>query len=205
MATTATPYGLVPVRKADGTPYAGARDAFLFDPAGKAQNVGYGSIVILKDGYVELSLKTGSAAGDANNFGAAAGNGALGVFVGCEYINAEGQLIFSQYYPSGTASATAYVVTDPGVTFQAQASGALAQGTLGQNVVIVAQGATNSVNTATGKSNMALGAAADSADKGLKIVGFSTRGTSAIGDAKTDVLVKFNPNYHAFANATVAV
>ena len=114
-------------------------------------------------------------------------------------------MIFSQYYPSGTASATAYVVTDPGVTFQAQASGALAQGTLGQNVVIVAQGATNSVNTATGKSNMALGAAADSADKGLKIVGFSTRGTSAIGDAKTDVLVKFNPNYHAFANATVAV
>ncbi len=204
MATTATPYGLVPVRKADGTPYAGARDAFLFDPAGKAQNVGYGSIVILKDGYVELSLKTGSAAGDTNNFGATAGNGALGVFVGCEYINAEGQLIFSQYYPSGTLNATAYVVTDPGVTFQAQANGPLAQATLGQNIVIVAQGATSSVNTATGKSNMALGAAADSADKGLKIVGFSTRGTSAIGDAKTDVLVKFNSAFHQFGtgNAT---
>ena len=204
MATTAAPYGLVPVRKADGTPYAGARDAFLIDPAGKAQRMGYGSIVILKDGYVELSLKTGSAAGDTNNFGATANNGALGVFVGCEYINAEGQLIFSQYYPESTTNATAYVVTDPGVTFQAQANGALAQATLGQNIVIVAQTATGSVSVATGKSNMALGAAADSADKGLKIVGFSTRGESAIGDAKTDVLVKFNLAFHQFGtgNAT---
>ena len=202
MASTASPYGFVPVRKADGTPYAGARDAFLITPAGVANNIGYGSIVEIAAGYVQLASGTGADA-TTNNLGGSS-IGALGVFVGCEYINAEGQLIFSQYYPSGTLNATAYVVTDPGVTFQAQANGALAQGTLGQNIVIVAQGATNSVNTATGKSNMALGAAADSADKGLKIVGFSTRGTSAIGDAKTDVLVKFNSAFHQFGtgNAT---
>lgn len=203
MATIASPYGLVPVRKADGTPYAGARDAFLIDPAGVAERIGYGSIVILANGYVKLSLKTGSASGDTNNFGGTADNGALGVFVGCEYINAEGQLIFSQFYPENTVNATAYVVTDPGVTFQAQANGALAQATLGQNVPVIAQTATGSVSNTTGKSNLALGAAADGA-KGLKIVGFSTRGTSEIGDAYTDVLVKFNFAFHQFGtgNAT---
>ena len=203
MATIASPYGLVPVRKADGTPYAGARDAFLIDPAGVAERIGYGSIVILANGYVKLSLKTGSASGDTNNFGGTADNGALGVFVGCEYINAEGQLIFSQFYPENTVNATAYVVTDPGVTFQAQANGALAQATLGQNVPVIAQTATGSVSNTTGKSNLALGAAADAA-KGLKIVGFSTRGTSEIGDAYTDVLVKFNFAFHQFGtgNAT---
>ena len=205
MATIASPYGLVPVRKADGTPYAGARDAFLIDPAGVAERIGYGSIVILANGYVKLSLKTGSASGDTNNFGGTADNGALGVFVGCEYINAEGQLIFSQFYPESTVNATAYVVTDPGVTFQAQANGALAQATLGQNVPVIAQTATGSVSNTTGKSSLVLNAAgaADTA-KGLKVVGFSTRGTSAIGDTYTDVLVKFNFAFHQFGtgNAT---
>jgi hypothetical protein len=205
MATIASPYGLVPVRKADGTPYAGARDAFLIDPAGVAERIGYGSIVILANGYVSLSLKTGSASGDTNNFGGTANNGALGVFVGCEYINGEGQLIFSQFYPEGTLNATAYIVTDPGVTFQAQANGALAQVTLGQNVPVIAQTATGSVSITTGKSNLVLNAAgAADAAKGLKVVGFSTRGTSEIGDAFTDVLVKFNFAFHQFGtgNAT---
>ena len=112
-------------------------------------------------------------------------------------------MIFSQFYPENTVNATAYVVTDPGVTFQAQANGALAQATLGQNVPVIAQTATGSVSNTTGKSNLALGAAADAA-KGLKIVGFSTRGTSEIGDTYTDVLVKFNFAFHQFGtgNAT---
>ena len=54
MAATASPYGLVPVKNADGSPYCGARDAFLLDPAGVAQNIGYGSVVILKDGLIKV-------------------------------------------------------------------------------------------------------------------------------------------------------
>ena len=165
MATTASPYGFVPVRKADGTPYAGARDA--------------------------------------NNLGGN-GIGALGVFVGCEYINAEGQLIFAQYYPSGTANATAYVVTDPSVTFQVQADGAIAQTALGHNAPLTgAQNATTSVNTATGKSNIAIDATTATATKAFKVIGFVTKTGSAIGDAKTDVLVKFNLPYHQMGTGIV--
>lgn len=203
MATTASPYGLVPVKNADGSPYCGARDAFLLDPAGVAQNIGYGSVVILKDGFVQLSVKKGSA-NDTNNFAAVANGGALGVFVGCEYINAQGQLIFDQHYPTGTLNATAYVVTDPGVTFQAQADAAVAQALLGRNTFFASTpGATDSISTSTGKSVLAVDATAVDTTAGFKIVGFSDRGESAVGDAFTDVLIKFNNNYHAFANGDV--
>jgi hypothetical protein len=202
MATTASPYGLVPVRKADGTPYSGARDAFLITPAGVAQNIGYGSIVELNAGYVQLASGTGADA-TTNNLGGN-GIGALGVFVGCEYINAEGQLIFAQYYPSGTANATAYVVTDPGVTFQVQADGAIAQTALGHNAPLTgAQNALTSVNTTTGKSNIAIDATTATATKAFKVIGFVTKAGSAIGDAKTDVLVKFNLQYHQFGTGIV--
>ena len=203
MATTASPYGLVPVKNADGSPYCGARDAFLLDPAGVAQNIGYGSVVILKDGFVQLSVKTGSA-NDTNNFAAVANGGALGVFVGCEYINAQGQLIFDQHYPTGTLNATAYVVTDPGVTFQAQADAPVAQALLGRNTFFASTpGATDSISTSTGKSVLAVDATAVDTTAGFKIVGFSDRGESEVGDLFTDVLIKFNNNYHAFANGDV--
>lgn len=204
MATTPSPYGLVPVRKADGTPYAGARDAFPIKAASHDFNIGYGSVVFLNAGYVELSQDDGSA-NNANNFGGATNVGALGVFVGCEYVNSEGQLIFSQYFPANTANATAFVVTDPGVTFQAQSAAAVTQADLGRNCHFTTQPTSAKTNTTTGKSIMDV-TDPETTDCAFKVVGFSTRaGQSAIGDAKTDVLVKFNPNYHAFANATVAV
>jgi len=204
MATTATPYGLVPVKKADGTPYAGARDSFLIKAASYNVNIGYGSVVILKDGFVQLSVDTGSA-NDGNNFAGVANGGALGVFVGCEYVNSEGQLIFAQNFPANTADATAFVVTDPGVTFQAQSVAAITQAELGHNCHFTTQPTSAKTNTTTGKSIMDV-TDSETTDAAFKIVGFSTRaGQSAIGDAKTDVLVKFNPNYHAFMNATVAV
>ena len=202
MASTAAPYGFVPVKKADGTPYAGARDSFLIDPSGVAQNIGYGSIVEINAGYVQLASGTGADA-TTNNLGGN-GIGALGVFVGCEYVNSEGQLVFNQYYPSGTENATAYVVTDPGVTFQVQADGAIAQTALGHNAPLTgAQNATTSVNTTTGKSNIALDATTATATKAFKVVGFVTKPGSAIGDAKTDVLVKFNLPYHQFGTGIV--
>ena len=203
MSSTDAGYGLVPVRRQDGTPYTGAQESYLFDPAGVAQNVGYGSVVELHtDGYVNIAAGTGADAG-TNNLG---GNtiGALGVFVGCEYINAQGQLIFSQYYPSGTDNATAYVITDPNVTFQVQADGAIAQTALGHNAPLTgAQNATTSVNTTTGKSNVQLDATTATGTKAFKVVGFVTKPGSAIGDAFTDVLVKINSPYHQFGTGIV--
>jgi hypothetical protein len=197
MATVAAPYGLRPVKRVDGMPYAGATTQYLIDPAGVANNIFYGSIVQLTTaGYVELADGTGANIG-ANNFG---GNtiGALGVFVGCEYVNAQGQVIHSQYYPSGTTGVVkAYVVDDPMVVFQAQLDGSGAQAVLGAITKFpAAQNALTSGSTQTGNSTMALDATVQTTDGGLLIVGFA----STPGDAYTDVYVKFTIGGHHLTN-----
>ena len=47
MATVAAPYGLRPINRVDGMPYAGATDTFLIDPAGEATNIFYGQVLSL--------------------------------------------------------------------------------------------------------------------------------------------------------------
>jgi hypothetical protein len=90
---------------------------FLIDPAGEATNIFNGQVVIVgADGYLAISTATGEDI-TTNNLGGS-GVGAVGVFVGCQFVNAQGQVINSQYYPSGTTGVVkAFVVTDPNVTF----------------------------------------------------------------------------------------
>jgi hypothetical protein len=197
MATTASPYGLKAVNRNDGMPYAGATSQFLINPAGTGTNLFYGQVVILDaDGYIALSTATGADL-TTNNLG---GNtlGAIGVFVGCSYINAQGQQIYAQYYPSGTTGVvTAYVVTDDSVTFQAQLDGSATQAVLGANTFFAAVQSTSTGSTRTGNSTSALDATVQTAAAAFKIIGFA----SPVTDAYPDVLVKFNPGAHAFSNA----
>jgi hypothetical protein len=194
MASTATPYGLQPVNRVDGLPYAGATETFLINPAGTATNIFNGSIVALDtNGFVVLMTATG-ADGTTNAFPA----GTLGVFVGCEYFNAQGQLIFSQQYPSGTTGVVkAKVVTDPNVVFQGQLNGSGAQAVLGANTFLAAAQSTSTGNVRTGNSTVALSTTVQTAAAAFRIVGFA----STPGDAFTDVLVKFNPGQHSYLNA----
>ena len=197
MASTAAPYGLKPVKRVDGMPYAGAVDEFLIDPAGEATNIFYGQVVIIgSDGYIAISTATGADI-TTNNLGGS-GVGAIGVFVGCEYVNAQGQLIFSQYYPSGTTGVVkAKVVTDPNVIFQAQLDGSGAQTVLGTNTFFAAVQSTSTGSTRTGNSTSALDATVQTTAAAFRIVGFA----STPGDAYTDVYVKFNPSAHSYLNA----
>lgn len=196
MATTATPYGLKPVKRVDGMPYAGATETFLIDPAGEATNLFYGQVVIIgSDGYLALSTATGADV-TTNNLGGN-GVGAIGVFVGCNYTNAQGQRIWSQYYPSGqTGTPEALVVTDPNVIFQAQLDGSGAQTVLGTNTFFAAAQSTNTGSTTTGNSTSALDATVQTTAAAFRIVGFA----STPGDAYTDVFVKFNPSAHSYLN-----
>jgi hypothetical protein len=201
MATTASPYGLRPVNRVDGMPYAGATQTFLIDPAGEATNIFYGQVVIIgADGYLALSTATGADV-TTNNLGGD-GVGAIGVFVGCEYFNAQGQLIFSQFYPSGTTGVvSAKVITDPNVVFQAQLDGSGAQTVLGTNTFFAAVQSTSTGSTQTGVSNSALDATVVTTAAAFRIVGFvDLEGFSTVGDAFTDVLVKFNPSAHSYTN-----
>lgn len=197
MATTASPYGLKPVNRVDGMPYAGATQTFLINPAGTGTNIFYGSVVIINaDGYIALSTATGEDL-TTNNLGGS-GVGAIGVFVGCEYTNAQGQIINSQYYPSGTTGVvTAKVITDPNVVFQGQLDGSGAQSVLGTNTYFAAVQSTSTGSTQTGNSTSALESTVVTTAAAFRIVGFA----SGPGDAYTDVLVKFNPGAHSYTNA----
>ena len=196
MAATATPYGLRPINRVDGMPYAGATQAFLIDPAGEGTNIFYGQVVIIgADGYLAISTATGADI-TTNNLGGN-GIGAIGVFVGCQYVNAQGQVINSQYYPSSTTGVvTAYVITDPFVTFQAQLDGSGAQTILGTNTFFAAVQSTSTGSTQTGNSTSALESTVQTTAAAFRIVGFA----STPGDAYTDVFVKFNPSAHSYLN-----
>ena len=197
MANTNAPYGLRAVNRNDGMPYAGATSQFLIDPAGLGSNLFNGHVVIINaNGYIALSTATGADL-TTNNLG---GNtlGAWGVFVGCSYINAQGQQIYAQYYPSGTTGVvTAYVITDPSVTFAAQLDGQVTQAALGANTFFAAAQSTSTGSTQTGNSTSALESTVVTTAAAFKIIGFA----SPLTDTYTEVLVKFNPGAHAFTNA----
>jgi hypothetical protein len=204
MASTASPYGLRAVNELGGLPYAGSTRQFLIDPAGYNTNIFNGSIVrINTSGYINIVTTNGD---DSTPFPA----GTIGVFVGCSFTNAQGQIIYSQYYPANTASVqgsaiTAYVIDDDRAVFQAQADGSLTQAALGSNIYLAAVQSTSTGSTTTGNSNTALDASTAAATSGFafRIVGFAdTPGFSQVGDAFTDVLVKFNPGAHSYSNAT---
>ena len=201
MALTAAPYGLRPVKRADGMPYAGATSQYLIDPAGEATNLFYGQVVhIGADGYIALSTATGA---DATTNAFPTGTtltGSLGVFVGCEYVNSSGQLVQAQYYPSGTSNGDAikaYVVDDPNVLFQVQADGAMDQSDIGANTFFAAAQSTSTGSTTTGNSTSAVDATTVTTTAAFRIVS----AVSPITDAFPDLLVKFNPGYSSMTNA----
>ena len=201
MATTAAPYGLKPVKRADGMAYAGATSQYLIDPAGEATNLFYGQVVhIGADGYIALSTATGADAGTNALPTGTTLTGSLGVFVGCEYVNDQGQPTFAQYYPSATANGgaiKAYVVDDPNVLFQVQADGAMDQSDIGANTFFAAVQSTSTGNTATGNSTSAVDATTKTTTAAFRIVAAA----SPIGDAYPDLLVKLNPGYSSMTNA----
>jgi|TARA_R110000822_G_scaffold174366_1_gene313995 hypothetical protein len=204
MASVASPYGLKPVNELGGLPYAGSTRSFLFDPAGYNANVYNGSLVYVKStGYVEIVSATGADA-TTNGFPVGTANtGAVGVFVGCSYTNTQGQTVFAQYYPANALNGVALVVDDDRCVFQVQSAGSVTQAALGANTFF-STGAVLTGSTSTGNSTASVvaGSGAVTTTAAFRIVGFVNMvGFSTVGDAYTDILVKFNPGYHSYSNA----
>ena len=197
MAATATPYGLRAVNHLGGTPYAGSTRMYPIG-TGTATNIYYGDVVnVLATGLLTQNVTTGAV-------GAPFVVGTVGIFVGCTYTDpGSGNIVFRQNWPTGTvtADAQAYVVDDPHAIFQVQANGTVAQAGLGSNCFLVVQ-ATGTGNLISGNSTTAAVAATVQTAAAFKIVGFVDSPTSAVGDAFTDLLVKFNPAAHAYTNGT---
>ena len=199
MASTASPYGLKAVNHIGGTPYAGST-RLLPIASGYATNIYNGSVVaIVAAGTVEIVTDLGN---NADAFPA----GVVGVFVGCTYTDPNlGTVVFRQNWPTGTVAddAQAYIVDDPDVIFMAQADGAVTQADLGQNTNFAAVQATDTGDTTTGNSNSAVSSTtATTATIAFRIVDFVDSPTSTVGDAFTDLLIKFNAGIHSYDNAT---
>ena len=209
MASTATPYGFRAVNELGGLPYAGSTRSFPINPAGYNTNIYNGSLVyVASTGYLQIATSTGADA-TTNGFPTGTANtGCVGVFVGCTYTNAQGQIIYSQYYPANTASVqgstiTAYVVDDDRAVFQVQASGTVTFAALGINTFLSAVQSTSTGSTTTGNSTTAvvLESSMVATTAAFRVIGFVNNAQSQPGDAYTDILVKFNPGYHSYSNA----
>ena len=208
MASTASPYGLKAVNELGGLPYSGSTRQVQINPAGFASNIFNGSLVYVQaSGYLAIATSTG-ADGTTNGFPTGTANtGCLGVFAGCTYVNAQGQVIYTQYYPANTVAPagsviTAYVIDDDRAVFQVQSAGSLTLADRGANVFLSAVQSTSTGSTSTGNSTSAVTASPVATSAAFRIVGFvDMQGFSVVGDAFTDVLVKFNPGYHSYSNA----
>ena len=196
MAAVAAPYGLRAVNHLGGTPYAGSTRMYPI-ASGLATNIYYGNVVnVLGSGFLTQSRTVGTAAAP---FVA----GTVGIFVGCTFTDPiSGNVTFRQNWPTGTvtADALAYVVDDPAAIFQVQANATVAAAALGSCCSIIAQ-ATTTGNLLSGNSVTPVNAATLSVNQdAFKIVGFVDSPTSTVGDAFTDLLVKFNPVAHAYTS-----
>ena len=202
MASTASPYGFKPVNEVGGLPYAGSTRSFALDPAGYGTNIFNGSLVyVATTGYLQLVTADGSD-GTTNAFPAGTTlTGAVGVFVGCSYVNAQGQTLFSQYYPANALNAVAFVVDDPNTVFQVQANGSLTIAAVGANVTLANAQSTSTGSTTTGNSNVAISSTTKTTTAPFRVIGFPNMvGFSVVGDAYTDTFVKWNPGWHSYTN-----
>ena len=132
---------------------------------------------------------------------AAAGDVLLGVFQGCRYTNASGEVIYSPYWTTLTASsdAVAFVVDDPDATFEVQsaATGSVVQTVVGLNADIVYAAG----STVNGRSNVDLSGTMATGTAQCRIIGFSNdpeNNALGTGSLSTNVnmIVKINEHFY---------
>ena len=192
--TVSAPYGLKPINSLDGKPYAGA---FRQIPvaAGFATAIFNGDTVeINSSGYLVKSTATNS------------GN-IVGVVIGGQYVNSNGQTVQGQYIPALASTsgspAYAYVVDDQQALFKVAVvtsgttMGTASRADVGSNVPLVL----NAGSTTTGDSAFAvtLTGAGTTATIPLRVIDVVPETATSAG-VYTELLVKINT--HQYNNTT---
>lgn len=191
MASTATPYGLLPVGYLSGRVYNGHVRRIKI-ASGYATGIFRGDLVrIASSGTVEK--ETGTTSTTANAL--------LGVFMGVEYTDPNlNYLVHRNFWPASTvaSNALAYIFDDPFGVFKVQADATLAQTSIGNNVALVQ----NAGSTQNGMSRVTIQASsiATTNTLPLKIIGYADQ--SAAADAFPDMLVTYNAGMHHYLSAT---
>lgn len=192
--TVSAPYGLKPVNSLDGKPYAGAIRQIPV-AAGFATAIFNGDTVLIgSDGYLVKSTTTNS------------GN-IVGVCLGGQYVNSNGQTVQGQYIPAGASTASnlayAYVVDDQQALFKVAVvtsgttMGTASRADVGSNVPLVL----NAGSTVTGDSafGVTLTGAGTTATIPLRVIDVVPE-TATAADTYTELLVKINT--HQYNNTT---
>ena len=192
--TVSAPYGLKPINRIDGLPYAGA---FRQIPvaASFATAIFFGDTVqIDSDGYLIKSTSTNAGT-------------IVGVCMGGQYVNSSGQTVQGQYLPASISTSTnlayAYVIDDPMALFKvAVVTSGTTMGTAGRtvvgtNVALVL----NAGSTTTGDSAFAvtLTGAGTTATIPIRVIDVVPE-TATAADTYTELLVKINA--HQYNNTT---
>ena len=192
--TVSAPFGLQPINRIDGMPYAGAiRQIPVAAGFGTAIFDG-DTVVINSDGYLVKSTTTNS--GDI-----------VGVCVGGQYVNSSNQTVQGQFIPASASTATnlalAYVVDDPMALFKvAVVTSGTTMGTAGRTVVGTNLALVlNAGNTTTGNSAFAvtLTGAGTTATIPIRVIDVVPE-TATAADTFTELLVKINT--HQYNNTT---
>jgi hypothetical protein len=137
------PNGFVPVRHLNGgtVRYTG----------GYTIDSGQASDIFLGDAVIADATPTG----DGNNIDVAgAGGELLGIFAGCQYTAANGDVVWAKQWVSGTttlgaAPAEAFVYVDPQIVYSVQVAGTIAAADIG-NFADLVVGAGNTLNGVSG-------------------------------------------------------
>ena len=205
--TVSAPYGLKPINLIGGQVFAGAT-RLLNIASGYNTSIFYGDVVkLVSTGTIEKD--TGQATATP-----------VGVFLGCSYVNAQGQTVFAQYFPANTTAPTgttitAYVADDPDQLFKvALVAGQTEDGNgltvaflgrtiIGTNVEMVQ----NTGSTITGDSKIGVYSAAGAtttASLPLRVIDVVPDTANSSGNF-CEVIVKWNAPYVVSDNSTTSV
>ena len=190
MATSATPYGAVPINTTS------ASGSFT----GKVQHIKIASAydtAIFNGDFVKL-VTAGTVEKDAGTTTLTP----IGIFLGCKYTDPNSsQLTFNQTWPADTSAsdAAAYVLVDPNVLFKMQSDETVAQAALGANASVVQTAGSTSIGNSKNAFDGSTVATTNTLP--VKVVDFVDGPTSSVGDTYTDVIVKFNVG-HQLTNTT---
>ena len=189
--TVSAPYGLQAINRVDGLPYAGAIRQIPIDSAYNTAIFNGDIVRIAAGGEIEKSTVTVDAT-------AAAANNTVGVFVGCQYVNSQGQTVQAQYYPGTSAtSAIAYVIDDPMAAFKVAVtfSGNATVTTVNQSIVgtniAVRQGTGSTTTGDSAVSVYATNAQGNATALPLRVIAV-VPDTAATATTFREVVVKFN-------------
>ena len=190
MATSATPNGAEPIGTCSSSGSFTGKVVHIKIASAYGTAIFYGDFVkLVTAGTVELDSGTTALT-------------SIGIFMGCKYTDPNSnQMTFSQTWPASTSASDAagYVLMDPDVLFRMQGDATIAQTALGANFAVVQTAG----STTIGRSKNACDSSTVATTNTLpvRLVDFYDGPNSSIGDAFTDVILRFNAG-HQLTNVT---